>query len=351
MNAGRAAEPLQGRAWRGGLLERGWRSAGRRGRWLLALTLLAAAPSAFAAQARKSFQFAIAAQMLQGEAGEAELRRGFDEAQQKRAAFLLVSGIKSASEACSDKLYAQRRALLDQSPRPLVLSLAGSDWTACRNSAGRSNAIERLNRIRELFFDQDESLGEKKLALNRLSNSSQFRSYAENAYWEYGNVLFATINLPARNNHFLTEAGRNSEYEDRTVANRSWLQRLFALAKRKKLDGIVLVSDGDIGAHQEEGFTLLGGFSAKQDGFAQTRKQVRALADKFKGKVLLIDSAPKPAKAPASRNGSASASAAAAPAEEAALRWRGNLAHLSLSPGWTAIRVAPGSPALFTLAP
>ncbi|AKU24371.1 hypothetical protein [Massilia sp. NR 4-1] len=320
---------------------------------LLALALAALAPAA-AAPARKPFQFSVAAQVLAGETDEAELRRAFEETVQKRAAFLLVTGIKSASEACSDKLYAQRRSLLDKSPRPLVLSLAGSDWTACRNSAGRSNAIERLNRIRELFFDQDESLGEKKLALNRLSNSSQFRSYAENAYWEYDNVLFATINLPAKNNHFLTEAGRNSEYEDRTVANRNWLQRLFALAKRKKLDGIVLVSDGDIGAHQEEGFSLLNGFSSKQDGFAQTRKQVRALADKFKGKVLLIDSAQKPAKSAAPQNGAASASAgaaASAPNVEAALQWRGNLAHLSLSPGWSAIRVTPGSPTLFTLTP
>jgi hypothetical protein len=39
----------------------------------------------------------------------------------------------------------------------MIVSLAGSDWSACINSSGRSNAIERLNRLRELFYVDGES--------------------------------------------------------------------------------------------------------------------------------------------------------------------------------------------------
>lgn len=278
----------------------------------------------------RAFQFGVIGHAFKADADEAQLKRAIAEASQEKPAFIVATGLKSASEPCSDKLYAQRKEVLDESPRPIIVSPAGSDWTACRNSAGRSNAIERLNRIREVFYPNNQSLGAQPLTLTRLSATAKFRSYAENAYWEHGPVLFATLNLPARNNHFLLEAGRNSEFEDRLVANRAWLHRLFALAQRRGVEGIVLFSDGDLGAHVEEGFSLLSGFTEKQDGFTQVRKQVRTLAEKFKGKVLLIDNQGDAKTAPA-------------------ITWRGNLGHLGLGVEWEAVRVQPGSAALFTL--
>lgn len=314
-------------------------------RWLMAAALLGAAlGSARAAPASPAgdgpFEFVVIGHNFAGDTGDDELKRTIVRADKAKPAFVVAAGIKSASEACSDKLYQQRKALLNKSDRPLMLVLAAGDWTDCRNSAGRSNALERLNRIRELYFDSRESLGERKLELNRQSTITKFRSYAENAYWERGGVLFATINLPANNNHYLSEAGRNSEYEDRFVANRAWLQRLFGMAKRRKLAGLVLFSDGDLRAHLEQGFSLLAGFSARQDGFAETRKLVRTLADKYPGKVLLVDTA-RPA------------SEATAKETEAAgiLTWRGNLGHVTLAGEWNAVRVEPGSAQLFALEP
>ncbi|MES2259074.1 MAG: hypothetical protein V4724_11170 [Pseudomonadota bacterium] len=306
---------------------------------LLLTALLASAPAVqLAAQgtpARRAapargFQFGVIGHAFKAGADEGQLKRAIAEVNQDKAAFIVATGIKAASEPCSDKLYSQRKGLLDESARPLIVAPAGSDWSDCRNSLGRSNAIERLNRIRDEYYPDNQSLGTHPLLLTRLSASAKFRSYAENAYWEHGGVLFATLNLPATNNHYLPEAGRNSEYEDRLVANRAWLHRLFSLAERRGMEGIVLFSDGDIGAHVEQGFSLLSGFTARQDGFAPVRKQVRALADKFKGKLLLIDNQGdgKPV---------------------AAITWRGNLGHLGLGAEWEAVRVQPGSAALFTL--
>ena len=301
--------------------------------YMLLGALLGAGP-ALAAPKQKPFHFGVIGHTFPSENGDADLKRAIAQANESKPAFVLASGIKSATEPCSDKLYTQRRTVLNSSERPLVLLLAGSDWTGCRNSAGRSNAIERLNRIREIYFDGADSLGERTLELSRQSNIAKFRSYAENAHWEQGGVLFATVNLPANNNHFLSEAGRNSEYEDRFVANRSWLQRLFALAKRRKLEGIVLFSDGDVGAHREQGFSLLSGFSSKQDGFSDMRRLIRTLAEKYQGKVLLVDT---------------SKERAADDAKPGTLTWRDNLGHISLTSEWSEIEVEPGTKYLFSL--
>ncbi|MFS2004084.1 hypothetical protein ACEN9F_10710 [Duganella sp. CT11-25] len=308
-------------------------------RAMLCASLVLAALASSAAHAAppkpRGFQFGVIGHALQASQDEAALKRAIAEATQANPAFIVATGIKAGSEPCSDRLYAQRRALLDESAQPMIVSLAGSDWSGCLNSAGRSNAIERLNRLRELFYGDGESLGARRIPLTRLSSTAKFRSYAENAHWEYGKVLFATVNLPANNNHYRPEAGRNSEYEDRLVANRAWLHRLFTLATRQKMQGLVLFSDGDVGLQADEGFSLLPSFQSRQDGFAEPRRQIKAMAEKFKGKVLLIDAQ--------------NSAAAATTGSEPAIQWRDNVGHLSLGAEWAEVRVAPGAATLFSI--
>lgn len=300
---------------------------------LSALALLAAAAAA-APRPADTHRFAVIGHSFAG-GGEERFRQAIDEANDKTLSFVVVTGIKGAAEACTDKLYQQRRDLLDEARRPVIVAPAGSDWTDCRNSAGRSNAIERLNRLRELLYPDQSSLGAKKIALTRLSMSPRFRSYAENAHWEVGKVLYATLNLPANNNHYLAAAGRNSEYEDRLVANRFWLNRLFAIARRDKLDAIVLFSEGDLQPFlKPPGLgALLRRAPAVQDGFAEPRKQVMALAQKFGGKVLLVDGAALPKGA------------------KPGIEWQGNVGHLSVGSGAVEVKVGPDAEHLFALAP
>jgi len=270
-----------------------------------------------------------------GDGIDARLKQAIDEADDKSTAFLVVTGIKGVKEACSDKLYQQRREVISNARRPAIVVPAASDWTECRNSAGRTNAIERLNRIRELFYAEPQSLGARKLPLTRQSASPRFRSYAENAHWSVGKVLYAVLNLPANNNHYLTEAGRNSEYEDRLVANRFWLNRLFAIAKRDKAEAIVLFAEGDLKAlSQPTGLRALLRRAVPvpdNDGFAETRRQVLTLAQKFRGKVLLVDSAPL------------------AKGAKPAIEWRGNLGHLSVGQEEIQVTVDPAAKALFRI--
>ncbi|QJE01095.1 hypothetical protein HH212_14510 [Massilia forsythiae] len=266
---------------------------------------------------------------------EARLKQSIAASDDKPTAFVVVAGIKGAGEACSDKLYQRRRNLIEEAPKPMVVLPAGSDWTECRNTAGRTNAIERLNRVRELFFPEASTLGTHKLALTRQSMSPRFRSYAENAHWSVGKVLYATVNLPANNNHYLTDAGRNSEYEDRLVANRFWLNRLFAIARRDKLEAVVLFSEGDLKAlSQPTGLRALlrRAVPPGHDGFAETRRLVLSLAQKFPGKVLMVD---------ANRLEKGA---------HPAIEWRDNVGHLSTGPGELEVDVDPAGKTLFALA-
>jgi hypothetical protein len=101
------------------------------------------------------------------------------------------------------------------------------------------------------------------------------------------------------------------------------------------MQGLVLFSDGDVGLQADEGFSLLPSFQSRQDGFAEPRRQIKAMAEKFKGKVLLIDAQ--------------NSAAAATTGSEPAIQWRGNVGHLSLGAEWAEVRVAPGAAALFTI--
>ena len=264
--------------------------------------------------------------------GEARLKRVLKETSEKSLAFVVLTGIKDGKESCGDRLYQKRRDLIERAKRPVIVSLAGSDWTGCRKSAGRTNAIERLNRLRELLYGEPASLGEDKLPVSRLSSSPRFRAYAENAHWQVGKVLYATVNLPAENNHYLPAAGRNSEYEDRTVANRFWLNRLFAIARNEKAEALVLFAEGDVKPLLQEESKGLRGLlrrePAVQDGFEETRKQIQARAARFKGKVLLVDSGALKGKRPV-------------------ITWRGNLGQLSVGEKAVEVKVSSEKGAVF----
>ncbi|MFC6521150.1 hypothetical protein ACFQAT_16865 [Undibacterium arcticum] len=192
----------------------------------LFVTLMMYATAAIAQTSE--FSFGVIPHAFQNGTDETPLRDAIAETNRENLAFVVVNGIKASKEACDDALYDRRKSLLNAAENGIVISLAASDWTECKNAKARSAAVERLNRLREVFFTDDFSLGASKIPLVRQSSSAKFRSYVENARWEFATVLFATVNLPGQNNHYRSDAGRNSEFEDRLIANRDWLDRISA---------------------------------------------------------------------------------------------------------------------------
>jgi hypothetical protein len=62
--------------------------------------------------------------------------------------------------------------------------------------------------------------------------------------WQAGGVLFVGLNLPGSDNNYhgtTRHAGPVPEYLARSAANRVWLQQAFALARAKKMAGMMVV--------------------------------------------------------------------------------------------------------------
>jgi hypothetical protein len=298
----------------------------------LAALLVAGGAGAATPSANGAHHFGVIGHTFAAGGPQSQLEKALLNTRRSSLAFVVATGIKGASEPCTDALYMRRRDLLEEAMRPVVVVPAASDWSECKNGAGRLVSVERLNRLRELLYEEPNTLGTKPLMLARLSANAKFRSYAENAYWIVGDVLYATVNIPSNNNHYRAEAGRNSEYEDRAVANRFWLNRLFSQATRKKMSAVVLFSEGNVNILQEEPGLLarLGRSSPTgQDGYAPVRRLISTLAAKFDGKVLLIDTAKVP------------------DGIEPAIAWRENVGHISVGSRVMHVEVTPRAEPMF----
>lgn len=281
---------------------------------LLALPVHAAEPG---------FRFGVIGHGTAKGAGESGLAQALAAADAENLAFVVVNGIKEPTEPCTDNLFGRRLELLRQAQHGLVVSLTANDWAECRASGGRSAAVSALGRLRELLFVDEFSLGASKIPVIRQSNNPRFRSYVENARWEVGEMIFATVNVPDNNNHYVSDAGRNSEFEDRTVANREWLQRVFGHARQKKMKGVVLFADANPLAIPRQ---------QRRDGYLEIRRQLNALASDFDGRVLLV-------YADAGRQVSK------------AIRWQGRLGEVNAGTGMLTVAVEPDEPWLLLSSP
>lgn len=277
------------------------------------------------------FSFGVIGHPFRATTDESALREAIKQSDADNLAFVVANGIKAGTEPCTDKLYQRRKSLFNEAKNGIIVSLAASDWSGCKSASGRSAAIERLNQVRDLFFVEEFSFGASKIPLMRQSTTAKFRSYGENARWEIGDVMFATVNLPSNNNHYRTEAGRNSEFEDRQVANRDWLNRISALASRKKMGAIILFCDGN--PLLNPGLLQRFEIGAKRDGFAEARRQLKALASKFPGAVLLIHNQTNDKRAPPNDG----------------IVWQDNLGELAIGPRWTKVTVGPARPVRFAV--
>lgn len=270
-----------------------------------------------AARASDPFSFAVINYPRSADAAEADLRRAISETNAENLAFVVANGLKAASEPCSDAIYRERARLLRSAQHGLIISLAASDWADCNARNDKTTAaIGRLTRLRDLLFTDEFSLGGARIPVVRQSGIMKFRMFSENTRWELGDVMFATINLPRNNNHYLLAAGRNGEFEDRMVANRDWLQRVFRYAGRKQLGAVVLFTDGNPFARASR--TVV-----RRDGFRETRQLLNSLSAGFAGKVLLV-------------HGAGTATAAGE------IKWHRNLGVLGVARPWIKIEVEPG---------
>jgi hypothetical protein len=205
---------------------------------------------------------------------------------QAQPAFVVhVGDFKSGSERCDDALFQDRLALFQSAPMPLVYVPGDNDWTDChRRSNGAYDPLERMDRLRALFFEGEQSLGQRSLPLLRQSSDPTFARYRENVRWEAGGALFVALNLPGSENNFHGVPGQTGpvpEFVARGAANRAWLAQAFAHARDQRLAGVLILIQANPGFEAARAGRPQPGYDAF---LAQLRQEVR----RFAGPVVLV---------------------------------------------------------------
>ena len=229
----------------------------------------------------EAFRFSVLMRVSEENSEETAWHTAIDHALAYEPAFIVVNGLKRSSERCSETLYQQRIDFLQQITVPVILSMTATDWAYCRDRQNRSAGLAWLNFLREKFTGDMGSQNNSTLTLKHQSTTPAYRSYTENSRWVYDRILFATLHVAADNNQYIEAAGRNSEFEDRQVANREWIRRLAEVALREPRGAIVIFCDGNpLPAPWLR--------AKERDGYKDIRKQLRELAEKSGLWVLIV---------------------------------------------------------------
>jgi hypothetical protein len=103
-----------------------------------------------------------------------------------------IGDIKSSGSPCTDEVFFREKKRFENSDHPLIYVPGDNEWTDCHLTG--YDPIERLERLREIFFVGEESLGEETIPLTRQSTD-----YPENVRWSHGGVTFLGLNVPGSN--------------------------------------------------------------------------------------------------------------------------------------------------------
>jgi hypothetical protein len=162
----------------------------------------------------------------------------FGQLNSENLAFVVhVGDIKSASSPCTDEVFFRERKRFENSDHPLVYIPGDNEWTDCYRTG--YDPIERLDRLRKIFFVGNESLGEETIPLTR-----QSADYPENVRWTYGNVTFLGLNIPGSNNN----RGRApDEYAARNEANLEWMREGFDQAEADGSSAVMIAIQANPG--------------------------------------------------------------------------------------------------------
>lgn len=146
--------------------------------------------------------------------------------------------------SCKDETYLQRREEFNGSRHPLIYTPGDNDWTDC-HQAGMPDSLERLAKVRDVFFQGENSLGQKKIALTRQSTDARYASYRENARWTQGGVVFVTLHNVGSNNNLGRTPEMDIEFAERNAVNIEWMRQAFQHAKQTNAKGIMILTQAN----------------------------------------------------------------------------------------------------------
>lgn len=177
-----------------------------------------------------------------------------------------VGDFKAGSKApCTDALYQKRKVELGASVHGLVYLPGDNDWVDCRRpSNGPSDPLERLAKIREIFFTGNQSLGKNPIRLQRQSATFEkdpvLSRYKENVIWSHGGIVFLAVNVQGSNNNFGFDAASDAEYHERNRANIAWMKLATQRVRDENADGLAIFLQANPGFEEDNDVVFKSGF-------------------------------------------------------------------------------------------
>ena len=147
---------------------------------------------------------------------------------------------------CGDATFQDRLERAQRSRHPFIYVAGDNEWADCHRAKPRTyDPLERLAKLRQMFFQGDTSLGQNRMKLTRQSDGSRYASYRENARWTFGDVVFVTLHIIGSNNNLGRTAQMDAEYEERDAANIAWMREAFDLATRNGSRAVMIIAQAD----------------------------------------------------------------------------------------------------------
>ena len=164
-----------------------------------------------------------------------------------------LGDIKNGSSLCADDYFATIRADFDTFADPLVYTPGDNEWTDChRVNNGAYNPLERLAKVRELFFDEPGlALGQHPMRVA----SQAAAGYPENVTYREADLTFLAANVPGSDNGLQPWDGlgltaptpeQQAAVADRTSADIRLLHDAFADARRRHDRAVVIEQQADM---------------------------------------------------------------------------------------------------------
>jgi hypothetical protein len=226
--------------------------------WTAALLLaasLALASCAGAPVSKDGFTFAVMGDTPYNDREEAPFLATIERMNAQPLAFVVhVGDIKAGSNSvCSDALFEKRKEQFNLSAHPFIYTPGDNDWSDCRRpSNGGMNPLERLAKLRHVFFAEGRSLGRERIetatqdgCVERGAAACACGAHPENRMWTYKAVRFVTLNFPGPDNDVGHGAATDEEARCRTLANRQWLERAVGESEDPATRGLVVATQAN----------------------------------------------------------------------------------------------------------
>jgi hypothetical protein len=219
----------------------------------VALTVTTLTVPAAASEEDRAYTFAVIGDIPYGDAAIARFPANIAQINADPAVQWVdhLGDIKNGSSVCSDGYFQLIRKDFDQFTDPLVYTVGDNEWTDChRPNNGAYNPLERLAKVRQVFFPQPgRTLGVHSA---RVESQADW-GLPEQVRWSRADVEFAAVHVVGSNNSLLPWTGKTAptpeqtaEVLSRTAAAIAHIHEAFADARHDHRRAVALLLQADM---------------------------------------------------------------------------------------------------------